>query len=103
MSGGHGVRGGGSANGVCIRAPPTFGVQSTLWERISCGPEWGMRRPFYWGVRPSTWPHLLVRCPCAGGITPTFPADILPTSARRIWPTLGRQLVNRTVPCLLWT
>src|SRR5271166_618545 len=41
-----------------------------------------MRRLYYWGVRPSTWPHLLLRLPCAGGISPDFPAGD-PTRAGR--------------------
>ena len=57
--------------GVWLRALPAVGAQGTLVARSAGGAELGMRRLSYWGVRPSTWPHLLLRRPRAGGITPT--------------------------------
>ena len=66
-AGGRGAAPAGSATGACLRAIPTFGAHGTLVVRISRGAEGGMRRLSYWGVHPSTWPHLLLRRPRAGG------------------------------------
>ena len=84
--------------------PARLGAQAVRVARISDGTEWGMRRLFYWGVRPSTWPHLLLRRPCAGGLTPTIPAahltDLYPGQRARHSVAGGS---TRQVPCLSWT
>src|SRR5277367_5128877 len=51
---------------------PRGGFRPCVWRESATARSGGRRRPFYWGVRPSTWPHLLLRRPCAGGLTPRF-------------------------------